>query len=221
MITRPCFLFSLALIAVTASARAPQDANISSKPRSPQTSRSTARSSKPSVPQDENLYQNSEFGFRYKTILGWVDRTEEMQPEQKPASAADPHSGKVLLAVFERPPEVQSDTLNPAVIVAEESAASYPGLKSAADYVGPLTQLVTARGFKPSGDPAEVTLDGRSLVQCDFKRDDAKRSAFQSTLILLQKGSVVSFTFIASTQEEVEDLIEKLSFQRAPSAKAK
>jgi hypothetical protein len=188
----------------------------------PQTSNSTHSSHRPAQPdsqQESNVYRNSAVGFRYNVIIGWVDRTREMQPEEKPEDAA--HQGKVLLAVFERPPEVQSDVINSGVVIAQESAASYPGLKAAADYVAPLTQLAVRQGFKADGDPSEVTIDARTLVQCDFKRVDDKRVAYQSTLILLQKATILSFTFIGASHNEVEDLIDRLSFQRGLSSKPK
>jgi len=220
MTFRPFTLLCCALAALTcAFPSAGQNAS-SSSTQPTRSSHAATRSSRASSTSDSSGYQNPEFGFRYRPILGWVDRTEEMQlPEQtqpggKPKSGAEASPGKVLVAVFEKPPEVQSEAINPAVVIAQENAASYPGLKSGADYVDPLTQLVKSRGFMPTGDPAEITIDGRALVQCDFKRDDAKRPAFQSTLILFQGGQLVSFTFIASTQEEVEDLMDRLSFQR-------
>jgi hypothetical protein len=43
----------------------------------------------------------------------------------------------------------------------------------------------------------------------------------QSTLILLQKGTVVSFTFIAGSQDEVDRLIDRLHFQRVATPKQK
>ena len=48
-------------------------------------------------------------------------------------------------------------------------------------------------------------------MRCDFVRE-AKLTMHQSTLILLQKGSLVSFTFIGGSAEEVEELMERLSF---------
>ncbi len=35
----------------------------------------------------------------------------------------------------------------------------------------------------------------------------------QSTLILLAKGQIVSFTFIAGSEDEIDDLIEGLHFR--------
>jgi hypothetical protein len=174
---------------------------------------------KPTV--EANVYRNAAFGFRYSVILGWVDRTSEMQPEEKPAGDSASAQGKVLLAVFERPPEVSNQTINSAVVIAEESASSYPGLKTAADYVGPLTELVTKSGFKVAGEPSEVTIDSRTLVECDFTRGSDKLPAYQTTLILLHKGTVVSFTFIGASADEVKGLIDRLSFQPQAPGKPK
>ena len=151
----------------------------------------------------EGVYRNAEFGFTYRTIVGWVDRTKDMQEGAG--------SGSVLLAVFERPPDAIGDTVNSAVVIAQESAASYPGLKTAADYVDPLTELVTNKGFKASGDAYEMEVGTKTLVRCDFTRD-SKPPMWQSTLVFLQKNSIVSFTFLGGSADEVDALIEHLSF---------
>ena len=163
----------------------------------------------------EKVYRNTTYAFAYKIPYGWVERTREMQPED-----SDPAKGKVLLAVFERPPEAAGETVNSAVVIAEEPASSYPGLKTAGDYVGPVTELATSKGFKVVGDPEAVTLDGKELVRCDFVRE-AKLTMHQSTLILLQKGLLVSFTFVGGSADEVEDLMERLSFGGSPKGPAK
>jgi hypothetical protein len=52
-------------------------------------------------------------------------------------------------------------------------------------------------------------------------RESGKVPAYQSTLILLQKGMIVSFTFIGANADEVKDLMERLSFQRPAAGKQK
>jgi hypothetical protein len=195
--------------------------NASGSSSSKNTKSEQRNGAKPNKPQpapdasDQTVYRNSEFGFRYNVILGWVDRTKQMPPEAtqtgEPSGASE---WRVLLAVFERPPEAAGDTVNSAVVIAQESAATYPGLKTAADYVGPLTELVTSKGFKADGEPYETTLDAKALVRCDFKRETGELPMYQSNLFFLQKGSIVLFTFIGGSQNEVDDLIERLSFQR-------
>jgi hypothetical protein len=123
------------------------------------------------------------------------------------------NQGEVLLAVFERPPEAPGETVNSGVVIASESAASYPGLKQAVDYLGPLTELTTAQGFKSDGDPSIAEVDGRSLVRADFtKALTDKLAMHQSTLVLLAKGKIVSFTFIAGSEDEVDELMDGLHF---------
>jgi hypothetical protein len=172
--------------------------------------------------EDAQLYRNANFGFRYKILYGWVDRTKEMQ------EGNDAGKGEVLLAVFERPPEATGATINSAVVIASESAVSYPGLKTAEDYLGPLTELATANGFKADGEPYVLEAEGRQLVRADFikplgiKTSNDKTSSDkinkdqltmrQSTLILLAKGQIVSFTFIAGTESELDDLMDGLHF---------
>ena len=126
--------------------------------------------------------------------------------------STDPAQAKLLRALFERPPEVTGDTINSAVIITAESAATYPGLKTAADYVGPLTELTTSKGFKPAGDAYEFPVGSTSLVRVDFEKQIGKLNMRQSSLILLRKGFVVSFTFIAGSEDELDQLTERLSF---------
>jgi len=192
----------------------PQDTpagSSSSKAKQKTEQRVKAPSPAPS-PSDEGAYRNADFGFSYHTPYGWVDRTKDMQPE-----ANDPAKSQLLLAVFERPPEVSGDTVNSAVIITAESATSYPGLRTAADYMGPLTELTTGKGFKVTHEPYEFAVGGKQLVRGDFAKDLGKLTMYQSSLVLLHKGSVVTFTFIGGSEDEVEELIEKLAFP--PAAK--
>jgi hypothetical protein len=201
--------------------------NASGSSSSKNTKSEQRNGAKPNKPQpapdasDQTVYRNSEFGFRYNVILGWVDRTKQMQPEATQTGEPSAPAGQVLLAGFERPPEAAGDTVNSAVVIAQESAATYPGLKTAADYVGPLTELVTSKGFKAVGEPFEITLDAKALVRCDFMRETGKVLMYQSNLVFLQKGSIVLFTFIGGSLNEIDALIERLSFQRAAAAKPK
>lgn len=160
----------------------------------------------------DTSYRNSQFAFSYKVPFGWVDRTRQMQEPENDSSKS-----KLLLAVFERPPEVVGDTVNSAVVIAAESAASYPGLKTAADYIGPLTELTTSKGLKAAGEPSEVSIGTTRLVRVDFTRDLGKLTMYQTSLVLLRNKFVLSFTFIAGSSDEMDELIEKVSFEPAKS----
>jgi len=163
--------------------------------------------------ENSQLYRNTSFGFRYPIPYGWVDRTKEMHEGSETGKA------EVLLAVFERPPEATGDTINSAVVFASESVASYPGLKQPEDYLGPLTELATSKGFKPDGEPYALEVESRQLLRADFiKLLSDKLSMRQCTLVLLAKGQIVSFTFIAGTEDELDDLMDGLHFGAAKSS---
>lgn len=184
---------------------------------------------------EEQLYRNTSYGFHFRIPYGWVDRTREMRerdssqktdvqeekPDTKDKSAGKKSAaqGDVLLAVFERPPGAVGESINSAVVIASETAASYPGLKKAEDYIGPLTELAASKGFKVEGEPSIVDVDSKPLVRVDFSKHLTNAlTMHQTTLVLLAKGRIVSFTFIGSDGNEVEDLIDGLHFGVAGTA---
>ena len=178
---------------------------------------SVAPTAKPT--DDAQVYRNTTFGFRYQIPYGWVDRTKDMREQEateKPDAkekAGNLGKGEVLLAVFERPPEATGETINSAVVIAAESAGAYPGLKKAEDYLGPLTELTTSKGFKAEGNPAVIEIDARQLVRADFTKVlNDKLTMRQATLVLLTHGQIVSFTFIAGSEDELDNLIDNLHF---------
>jgi hypothetical protein len=70
----------------------------------------------------------------------------------------------------------------------------------------------TAKGFKTEGDPHEFSVATTSLVRGDFSKARGILTMRQTSLVWLQKGYAVSFTFIGGSEDEVNELIEKLSF---------
>jgi hypothetical protein len=152
------------------------------------------------------LYRNATLGFSYKSPYGWVDRTEDMQEGDEPGKS------QVLLSVFERPPGAPGNTVDSAVVIAAESVSSYPGLKNAADYFGPLTELTTSKGFKVVNAPYEFPVDAKPIVRVDYSKKENGLIMQQSSLVMISKGYVISFTFLAGNEDEVTALIEGLSF---------
>jgi hypothetical protein len=202
--------FALAAIALVAL-------SLNSTAQTPSKS-APSTATKPGAPQqDSQLYRNTTFGFRCQIPYGWVDRTKRMQ------EGNDPGKSELMLAVFERPPEAAGDTVNSAIVIASESAASYPGLKKAEDYLGPLTELATAKGFQAEGEPYALEVESRQLLRADFikplevKTSGDKLTMRQCTLVLLVKGQIVSFTFIAGSEDELDDLMDGLHFTPAKS----
>jgi hypothetical protein len=69
-----------------------------------------------------------------------------------------------------------------------------------------------AKGVKTDGDPHEFSVGTTRLVRGDFSKPRGTLTMRQTSLVWLQKGYAVSFTFIAGSEDEVSELIEKLSF---------
>jgi hypothetical protein len=165
----------------------------------------------------DGVYRNPTFGFTYKAPFGWVDRTREMREDSSEDSSADSNSAKksiLLLATFERPPEATGDTVNSAVVAAAEEVAFYPGLRSAEQYFGPLTELIKSKGFAVVSEPYEFHVGDRQLVRSDFSKAVGNLIMHQSTLVMMEKGYILSFTFIAGSENEADELVEGLSFGR-------
>jgi hypothetical protein len=162
------------------------------------------------------IYRNPSFGFTCKIPSAWVLRTDEMNTKEDapiPASGKDSNaSARVLLSAFSRPPQARAEDVNSSILIAAETAATYPGLKDAAQYFEPVSEIAKAQGFDLLSGPYEFPLGTKSLVRADFQKDVGTRVMLQSTMVLLSRGYLVSFTFIAGTEDELEDLIANLSF---------
>lgn len=195
----------------------------SSSSRSTKHTKAPAAASKPGLDAgalSDGVYRNKTLGFTCKIPAGWVLRTDEMNAQEEkssdsaPASASPASSAaaKVLLAAFARPPEAKGEDVNSSILIAAENAGAYPGLKEAAQYFGPLTEVAKTQGFTVDEEPYEFALGSKTLVRGDFHKDIGTRSMRQSTLAMLSHGYAVSFTVIGGTEDEVEELVGGLSF---------
>jgi hypothetical protein len=94
------------------------------------------------------VYRNKSLGLSCKIPEAWVLRTEEMNARDAVEDGSDStgpaktaSSGRVLLAAFSRPPEARAEDVNSSIVIAAESVGTYPGLKEAAQYFGPLSEV--------------------------------------------------------------------------------
>ncbi len=211
------------LLAAALRAQAPAQSSSSPSSAPPSTSKvkqtaSAAESKLDSGVVRAGVYRNPRFGFTCKIPPGWVLRTEEMNAPEDDSASADKtasdssKTGRVLLAAFSRPPEARAADVNSSILIAAESAAAYPGLKNAAQYFGPLTEVTKAQGFEVKQEPFEFVVGTKTLVRGDFQKNVGTRVMRQSTLVMLARGYAVSFTFIGGTEDEVEELVDGLSF---------
>lgn len=194
----------------------------------------------------KQLFKCPQFGFSFKVPFGWVDRTQEMQSLESAETAPEEHATEnaatsesavtanasgsskappnlskpqTLLAIFERPPAAPGESVNSAVVIATEPRGNYPQVKTAADYFGPISDLTAQRGFKPLSDPYAFSVGATQLVREDFTGEHGKLTVFQSSLVMIAKGQIVSFTFVGGNEDDVEELIANLSFTASPPAK--
>jgi hypothetical protein len=221
-----CILFFIALAGREPLAQTPAQSSSSSS-KSKQSRKPSTRTDSPSDlgTVSNGVYRNVAFGFTCQIPAGWVLRTEEMNSRDDENAGAGPaldsgKDGRVLLAAFSRPPAARGEGVNGSILIAVESAASYPGLKDAAQYFGPVVEVAKAQGFEMEDDPYEFVLGTKKLARGDFQKDVGSRVMRQSTLVLLARGYVVSFTFIGGSEDEVEELVQGLSLvASAKSAK--
>ena len=162
----------------------------------------------------DGVYRNSSLNLAYKIPFGWVDRTSGMREGSEPGRSV------VLLSVFERPPEAQAEGINPAVVIAAESVSSYPGLRTAADYLGPISELATSQGFKVANAPYEFSVGARRLVRADFVKARDSGAVQQTSLVLLEKNWIISFTFLGTSDDEIDELLSRLSFGSPPASRS-
>jgi hypothetical protein len=225
-----CICIALPAVAIAQAPAQSSSAQSSSSPSSSAAS-SSAKHAKQAVQAAPGLdpgaiadgvYRNKMLALSCKIPVGWVLRTDEMnaRAEEKensdPASAAGTSAsntgGKVLLAAFSRPPEAKAEDVNTSILIAAESVDAYPGLKDAAQYFGPLTEVANAQGFVVDEEPYEYAVGTKKVVRGDFQKDVGTRRMLQSSLAMLAQGYVVSITVIGGTDDEVEELIDGLSF---------
>ena len=174
------------------------------------------------------VYRNPALGLSCKVPTGWVLRTEEMNsreegdagnqaesgssPPGTQGAAGENQGGRVLLAAFSRPPEARGEDVNASIVIAAEPTTTYPGLKEAAQYFGPVTEIAKAQGFTVDEEPYEMQVGTKVVVRGDFHKDVGSRVMRQSTLVFLARGYAVSITVIGGTEDEVEELIDGVKF---------
>ncbi|HEY3618522.1 MAG TPA: hypothetical protein VGK96_17045 [Candidatus Sulfotelmatobacter sp.] len=193
-----------------------QDSSSSSTPKHTRKAATPIESTLDSGSIANGIYRNKMLGLSCKIPAGWVLRTDEMNSSEEngaeKAKSAQASSARVLLAAFSRPPEARAEDVNASILIAAEPASTYPGLNEAAQYFGPLTEVAKAQGFTIDEEPYEFAVGTKTLVRGDFHKDVGSRVMHQSTLALLSHGYAVSVTIIAGTEDEVEGLIDGLTF---------
>jgi hypothetical protein len=212
------FFLALSVVLAAAGATQAQNSSSSSAKHSPRVP--SADSALDPGTLSNNTYRNKSLSLTCQIPLGWVLRTDDMNARDddsegksaSPPTSSDPKQGRVLLAAFSRPPEARGADVNASIVIAAESASAYPGLKEAAQYLGPIAEVAKAQGFTVAHEPYEIAIGVKPLAREDFQKDVGSRVMRQSTLVFLTKGYAVSVTFIGGTPDEIDELIGALTF---------
>jgi hypothetical protein len=234
-----CARFWLALLLVGISAaseaQAAKQSDSSSSPSSSSSSPKHVRRPAATVGSGleagavaNGVYRNKTLALTCKIPAGWVLRTDEMNAREQGSDLvakdaagsgaqgspqrASGEGGRVLLAAFSRPPGAQGEDVNASIVIAAESAASYPGLTEAVQYFGPLTEVAKAQGFVVDEEPYEIAVGAKNLVRSDFHKDVGTRVMRQATMAWLAHGYAISITVIGGTEDDVEELVDGFSF---------
>lgn len=212
---------AIALTLAAVAQTAPSSSSKTSKPSSRKNAADSASGVKGELDPGSvvnGVYHNKTLALSCKVPQGWVLRTDEMNARDEAAdkatsgAAASSAGGKVLLAAFSRPPDARAEDVNASILIAVERQLAYPGLEDAAQYFQPLTEIAQAQGFSADEAPYAIAIGEKTLVRGDFHKDVGPRVMRQSTLAFLGQGYAVSITVIGGTDDEVEDLIDGLSF---------
>lgn len=233
----PCVL--LVVVIAAPASQAQTNSSSSSSAKHAKKTGTTADSRLNAGTLRDGIYRNTDLGFSCKLPAGWVLRTEEMnvQDEHDPGVGGQPDpqtnqpslakadvksppktDSRVLLAAFSRPPQAVGEDVNSSILIAAESASAYPGLKEAVQYFEPLAEVAKEQGFSSVNEPYEFPIGAKLVVREDFQKSVGSRVMRQSTLVVLAHGYAVSFTFIAGTEQDAEELIDGLSFAATRSA---
>jgi hypothetical protein len=85
-------------------------------------------------------------------------------------------------------------------------------MSTAADYFESLAGLTTAKGFQAADEAQELSVGKVKLLRGDFTKPRGTLTMRQTSLVLVQRSQAISFTFIGGSEDEVNELIERLSF---------
>ena len=181
----------------------------SSSSKSKQKTEQHVKSNAPApAPTDEGLYRNPEFGFTYQVRYGWVDRTEAMQPADNDSSAVPTAARRLRTSARgrRRRRQLRCDHRR-----RECRRLSRPQNRRRLHRPAHRTHHLQRIQRRPR-IPTNFLSAPQTLVRGDFTKDRGQLTMYQSSLVMLRKGSIVSFTFIGGSEDEVEELIEKVDF---------
>lgn len=161
----------------------------------------------------DGLYSEKFFLLHYSVPPGWTVKTPEMRqglPGQENAI--------LLLAAFEKAAPLPG-TINPSVDITAESAAASPDIKTPADYLESITELVASKGFTVLNPPGEISIGGVNFLRSDFQKQEGDLTTYQATMVALRRGYFLQITVISGNDEQLTPLLDRLRITAPPTLK--
>jgi hypothetical protein len=211
-----CFLvLASAFMLSLAGAQSGQEST--SKPavkKPPATAKSKGTESRPDEGTvTDGLYSEHFFLLRYAVPQGWVVRTPEMRKE-----LPGQENAILLLSTFAKAAPTQGE-INPSISITAESAAASPEIKTPADYLESITELVASKGFTVLNPPGEITIGGVNLLRGDFQKQEGDQVTYQATMVAFRRGYILQITAITGNEEQLTPLLNRLQITAPPTLK--
>ena len=178
-----------------------------------------------------NVYTNDSLGITFEFPKGWfVDRAwidgqnKPQDPGPRPTDPADQarydsmvamkKGTHALLAVSQRGGDTAADT-GPRI---QFSVSPVFENKSGADILkGMKSAYGRMRLIQIEDDPADVAFGGQAFSRLDMRLLDVilhGGAGYQSAVIGVRSGQYLQFSFLASTKEQLDSLVESLASLR-------
>jgi hypothetical protein len=160
----------------------------------------------------EGVYTNDYFGLAYKLGDGWYLNKELMDTDSHKEVHA---SGMYLLFVADRhigTPE--------RVVAYADDVRSYPHPLTPKDYANKvLRALVNRPGMQLVREAYPVEYVGRNFFRADYRENYASGSLWKAFVCTELRGFSLSWTFVATSEEALNDLTNSLGQLSVHSAR--
>ncbi len=159
----------------------------------------------------DGVYSEKFFLLRYAIPPGWVVKTGEMR-EGIPGQ----ENAMLLLSTFAKAAPSTGE-INSSVNITAESAAAYPDVKTADDYMDSITEFVTSKGFSVLNPPGEISIGGVPFLRSDFQKQEGDLTTYQATMVTMQRGYILQVTAISGDEEQLTPLLNRVRITAPPT----
>jgi hypothetical protein len=201
----------LPLFLSTQAVSAPAQGNVNPTPKTPNQNQNTTPI-KPVAPSPDegtvngNRYTSHYFAFTYVFPEQFEVMEDLMEGQEDAAKQAF-----VLLAAYA--PPAAGENRQGVVIFADRLEQDSGGSDWALKYFENLGKLVATRGAHLIVANHKYLFAGKKFLRADLHRD-GEGEGLQAILVTLDRGYALGFQFVASTEKQIDSMIESLNTLR-------